>query len=281
MTIVSISNEFGRLKSIAVSRPSSYYPTPPINGRQRRENLERTPPLKVVLEREHDGVLELLVRNGVAIIDIPPHSSLPYLFNVRDPAFAVGSTLLLAKMCMKIRESEPTIIRRALCESASCAEVQAGKIEGGDVVVDWPDVYVGISERTDATGFASLGSIVSNLGLALHPIQLATGVLHLDTVMGLLPDRALVMASGFAALNEVCELMLRKRACQVLDDQLADALPTNFLMLDPETVLLASGSTTLETELRHVGYRVLTVEMAQHHRIGGSIRCMTLPLERE
>jgi N-dimethylarginine dimethylaminohydrolase len=226
------------------------------------------------------AAVSILRAEGVDIVEIDPDPALPYQFNIRDAVFVVANRLFLARMRRSIRAAEPAHAARHVAELGA-NHLDGGTIEGGDVLVDDPFVFVGLSDRTSRPGVASLARQLKSEGLEVVAVPLTRGTLHLDTVLCCMPDRYLVDARRLATPADTLTVLGRRRPCHVVDPAEAENFATNVLLINEETVLAASGNARLASTLRSDGFRVIEVDMRAHHRIGGSVRCMTAPLRRE
>jgi N-dimethylarginine dimethylaminohydrolase len=276
---LSIRSEYGELRHVLVSPPSMYRPTRAINERQKREHLWRRPPSVAQLSREHSAVVQAMRSHGVSVMKLTPQETAPYMFNIRDAGFVIADMLFVARMRKQVRRAEPKFLQTRLSQNRF-SRVAGGPIEGGDVVVDLPDVFVGVGERTSQGAATSLASQIAGSGLEVHSLRLAPGVLHLDTVFGVLPNEYIVAPTGFANTHEVVKQLRRRRPCISVKAHDVDNMPTNFFALDPDTVIVSANNKLFIEELRARRYLVIPVDMSQHQRIGGSVRCMTLPLYR-
>ena len=74
-----------------------------------------------------------------------------------------------------------------------------GYVEGGDVLVTETEVLVGLSSRTDQTGFVNLKQLVEPLGYTARKINTPADILHFKTDCGLLDSRTIFSSEALAA----------------------------------------------------------------------------------
>ena len=281
---MSVYSEYGRLTSVAVCSPKFYETTAPINQRQVREYQRPESVSVAALQGEHAGALQVMRKYVRYVIDVPPVPGLPYMFNIRDACFVVGDVFMQARMGRAVRASEPEHVAAALAATVTGAHLNEGAIEGGDVIVAGRRVLVGVSERTNELGLESLKRYLEAATaepMEVVPIPLASGVLHLDTALGLLESVAIVCSDMLAVSRTALSEILGRRTILEVSLAEADWFPTNLLSLDTRHVILAAGNDRIASVLRGLGWEVEEIPMSEHHRIGGSIRCMTLPLARD
>ncbi len=275
-------SESGQLRRVALAAPAWYRQTAPINRRQERE-AQGDPVDRDRLLDEHAGLRSALVEAGVEVVDLEPHPDLPYLLNVRDPAVVIGEELVPCQMGEPVRGAEPAwvlsqLLGRPIPERAT--EPAPRTMEGGDVFQVGGALLVGVSQRTTSEGaVATLG----HLGREIHPVQLAEGVLHLDTVFNVVGELALIAEHGVRDVDGLTRLLGRlgvPEAVSVSDAEV-DRFATNFLCVNDHDVILADTCAATAAMLESRGVGATAVAMSEHHRIGGSVRCATLVLERE
>jgi N-dimethylarginine dimethylaminohydrolase len=138
-------------------------------------------------------------------------------------------------------------------------------------------VFVGIGERTDPAGAAALQAILG-AGYAVHVLQLAPRILHLDVVLNLLPGNlVLIYPSG---LRDVPDRLRRAYELVEVTADEQDRLATNVLSLDERTVVADERHERVASILANRGLDVRMLPFAETTKIGGSFRCSTLPLVR-
>lgn len=271
-----VEAEWDRLTAVAVVRPECFVLTEPINSTQRRFYGTEDQPSASLLVDQHARVVRVLTAAGVQVVDVESASDLPFQFNVRDAAVVIGSRLFLGRMARAVRMSEPAALSAAL-GAESVVTVAAGQLEGGDIAVTPDEVFVGLGERTDESGYAGLRDLLRGTR-KVTPIRLAAGVLHLDVAANLLsPDigvlhRPSIVGDLPMSLREV-------EWIEVTDDEFAEQA-ANMLVLEPGTVMLDARHERLQNALAIRGFRCITVQLDEITKVGGGVRCMTLPLVR-
>lgn len=66
-----------------------------------------------------------------------------------------------------------------------------------------------------------------------------------------------------------------------MSDDEVDRFATNFRCVNFQHVLTSDTCASTQLMLESRGFDVTAVAMSEHHRIGGSVRCATLVLERK
>lgn len=138
-------------------------------------------------------------------------------------------------------------------------------------------MFVGLGERTDESGYASLRDLLSGTR-KVTPIRLAAGVLHLDVAMNLL-SRDVGVLHRPAIAGDLPKSLREVEWIEVTDDEFAEQA-ANVLVLDRGTVMLDARHERLQNALAIRGFRCITVQLNEITKVGGGVRCMTLPLVR-
>jgi N-dimethylarginine dimethylaminohydrolase len=250
--------------------------TEPINSTQRRFYGTEDQPSVSLLVDQHASVVTVLTDAGVQVVDVDPTPDLPCQFNVRDAAVVIGSRLILGRMARTVRMSEPAVFGAALgAEFVDTASV--GQLEGGDIVVTPDEVFVGLGERTDERGYASLCDLLSGTR-KVTPIHLAAGVLHLDVAANLLsPDVGVLHRPSI--IGDLPKSLREVEWIEVTDDEFAEQA-VNMLVLEQGAVIVDARHERLQNALEIRGFRCITVQLSEITKVGGGVRCMTLPLVR-
>ncbi len=273
---MGVQAEWDRLAVVAVVRPECFVLTEPINLTQQRFYGTADQPSTTALVVQHGRVVELFAAQGIRVVEIAPASDLPLQFNVRDAAVVVGSQLVLSRMARVARNREPDSLAAALGVQPALA-IPAGRLEGGDVMVTPSEVFVGLGERTDEAGYTSLSGLLAG-DRAVTPIRLTGSALHLDIALNLLGLRLGVIHRP-SILGDLPPSLGDVEWIEVTDEEFAEQA-VNVLVLDPSTVMLDARHERLRVALESRGLRCVPVELDEITKVGGGVRCMTLPLVR-
>lgn len=272
-----VESEYGPLRAVVMATPRHFRVVDPINVTQERFFSTAPPPVEALVA-EQQGFVELLERHGARVLWAAPLPECPLQLNTRDVGVVVGDRYVEGRMRRPVRAKEPEAVRDLLAGfTGGRAAIARGYLEGGDVLVDGRDVFVGIGERTDAAGAAELQAILGD-GYSVHVLPLAPSILHLDVVLNLLPGNlALIYPDG---LLDVPESLRRAYDLVAVTADEQDRLATNVLSLDARTVVADERNERVASILAKRGLDVRVLPFAETTKIGGSFRCSTLPLVR-
>lgn len=281
MKTISVYNEFGRLSRAIVRRPIGNGVLRPINEVQARYFKSDPPSLQQLLV-EHQMWTNLLQEFQVVFdyLEETDDGSHNPCFT-RDIGFAIGDRFFLSNVVENQRKGEITALRRWLDTMHQPYEIVSdGFIEGGDVLVDEPYVYIGIGQRSNVEGVTWLSSTLGS-SWKVVPIQLEKSVLHLDCVLAIINHNTIIW----------CPDLLVGGGHQVFEERFGDRISvtredvfhmaTNVLMIDPANVVVERRHTKLQNQLTRRGISVHSLDWSEMKKFGGLFRCALCPLHRD
>ncbi len=308
MEQVSVHSEWARLEAVILGiAPELYFPAThpielePLNRWWQRvlaamlytiAKGRRVPTWitqKYVAELE--TLRKVLLEHGVTVhrpVPITPLAEEPLGLGqmfARDPIMAVGHTLIVGQLQIEMRRKERRGFGALLSawsdNSTRVASVSSDDIflEGGDVIVDLPYVYVGVGKyASNAKGVEWLQSQLGTKAKVV-PVPLAvSGILHLDCCMTLIGPR-LGIIHPESLINPLPPPLDTYEFIEV-DARTRRELGTNVLVLDAKTIIVQSRHIQLQQDLRKRGFRVIPLDFSWHAWLGGAFRCATAPIRR-
>jgi N-dimethylarginine dimethylaminohydrolase len=160
--------------------------------------------------------------------------------------------------------------------------------EGADAAwLDPGTVLIGRGLRSNAEGIAQLRSLLEEMGIAVIPVDLPAGAMHLMGLLRLV-DRDLAIAWPKRTPDTAIEA-LRERGIQVafLPDTaevLAEAragMALNFVTLGPRRILMVDGNPVTRAFLEDHGIVCLSVPADELAKAAGAVGCLTGVLWRD
>lgn len=144
------------------------------------------------------------------------------------------------------------------------------KLEGGDIVQNKDDIFIGIGERTneEAVDYLQYLFPMKNIIPVIHTDM------HLDCVLSVVSPNT-ILFSGKRTYIEHSEC-IKKYTLHDIDDKTDGILVTNFLIIGNNVI----HSKRKENKkviyiLRSMGYIIHYVDIKELWKEGGGIRCMT------
>jgi N-dimethylarginine dimethylaminohydrolase len=203
----------------------------------------------------------------------------------RDPIMAIGNIMIDGNMRMDLRHKErrglDVLLEKLAHGGAQITPVPSKEmyLEGGDVIIDLPYVYVGVGKY--ASNLDGATWLQTQLGKAAKvvPVPLEiTGIQHLDCCMTLIGPRSGII--HLDALSQPLPPPLNSYEFITVDAQTRQELGTNVLVLDPETIIVQARHTRLRRQLEKKHFNVIPLKFGWHALIGGAFRCATAPIRR-
>jgi len=252
-----------------------------------REAVVGTAPDDPACDRQLEALAGRLAREGVAVSRPDPPLAFP-----RDPAFVAGDHLIEGALRLAARQGERFGLRpvlRRLAEQRGARwlavppgdpnEVDGPYLEGGDVLLNGREVYVGMSGR--ASDLAGADWLQALLGERTRVIAVAmrSNTRHLEDCLALLAEGLLVHCPD--RLIDGLPMALRGWDSIAVSSEEATALATQVLVLEPGRLVVAEDNIRVIEELRRRKLDVIALPFDQAVRRGGGLRAAHLALRRE
>lgn len=244
------------------------------------------------LKAEFSDFQQAMERKGVEVITPEYVGKFVYdQLTPRDIGFVVGDKFVLCHMKKASRRYEAAGIFKVLNQISGAGmdilipEDYDTLLEGGDVMVDKGNLFVGISQRTNEKGYEFLkhhfGDQFNVIPLQCTSLTEGENVLHLDCTFNPVGENlALIYKPGFETIPD--EIRDNYEWIKVHDREQA-VLATNVLSLDKKTVISRNHPQfkRINDQMRNHGLEVIEIKFDGPPATGGSFRCCTLPLYRQ
>lgn len=262
--------------------PTFFRITQPINYVQWLYYSDGLPkPQPQVMVQQHLCLVDVLREQGVEVELLPPVQGLPYQHATRDVGIVIGDTLVLSSLREETRRLEALVAEPVLQKyGLRVLAPDRGFVEGGDVVVDNGRLWVGLGARTDERGLDFLQRTFGR-DYDVIPLHFDAHYTHLDTILGVLGgERALLYEPAFepASLQRIQDAY--PSAISLTDEEQHNA-GANVLCLGPGRVVTIAENSTVNERLAQSGFEVIALPYSEVIKGGGSVRCDTLPVERD
>lgn len=289
MTIaVGAANEFDTLRSVilrtAVPFTANLDPhiEPDPGYRRQLESWSWARYDVALAQQQLDAFARQLESHGIRVLlaaTVPGCDSQHY---PRDLGFVIDDVFVLGRPRHEIRQWEITGLRPLIERLPRVALLDAGTIEGGDVILHDQSVLVGLGEETSLLGVDSLRYRLETLGIAREVVPIEfdrPGVVHLDTLFNIVaPELALICKNAFSAKR----VSWFERHFELIPVTEAEtrAVEVNTLSLSKDSVIVKSDSMRVRKALENHGLTTVPIQFSEVTKVPGSFRCATLPLER-
>ncbi|SDX97336.1 N-Dimethylarginine dimethylaminohydrolase [Evansella caseinilytica] len=269
--------EYGKLKRVILCEPKHMHIRNQINETQKHFQNEGLH-IKLAL-KQHQHFADMLTQHGVEVILLPIKEQFPEQVFTRDIGFTLGQTIFVAEMAHGARIGEEDILKSWLEEQEiSYYNLIGDKIEGGDVLINGHQIFIGLSNRTNQNA-------IDHLQRLLHEYEVITvpfleKYLHLDCVFNIISEsEALFFPEAFDRKEK--NILARYFDLIEVNEKEQFTLGTNVLSIGNKKIFSLPVNREVNQQLRIRGYEVIEVDITEIIKSGGAFRCCTLPLVRE
>lgn len=303
--IPNVSNETDRLAVVILGLPDSMGPVPTLAETYDAKSYEAVSrqiyPTQASVTDEMNAVLEVLQRNGVEVLRPSLVEDYNQVF-ARDVAFVVDDTLFVSNL-IPDRAKETGAFEHILDRIPSThIEYLPEQVhtEGGDVLLYDDKLFVGCYLRSDYPTFKTARTNryaidyfkerfptkeIIAIELRKHDSDPRQSVLHLDCAFQPVGrGRALIYREGFLMPRDVSlleEIFGPDNLFDVTPEE-AYMMNTNVVSLSPTKLISDKAFVRLNAHLEHQwGIEVETVPYQEISKMGGLLRCSTMPLVRQ
>jgi dimethylargininase len=287
---VLVRSETGRLQRVAMRRAArgravratALASFASASGLQqlRHNRFGEVRPEAVVEQQE--AFADVMRAHGVTVDFLPDTDVGAAQHYTRDVGFVVDDLFVVARMGKAYRRPETAGLSALLARLPRVVRLDAGTIEGGDVMLHGDVVMVGLGDETTPAAVESLRRALYEAGNGRRVVQLdfaQPGIIHLDTKVNVVGgDVALISPSAFTPqslrwLENRFDLVVAT-AEETRDVQI------NTLSLGDGRVVMSTTAQRLAGLVADRGLTPVLVDYSEVTRVPGSFRCTTLPLVR-
>jgi N-dimethylarginine dimethylaminohydrolase len=243
-------------------------------------------PLPDRVSRQWRDLLATLADVGAEVGVVDARSDAPDMVYAMNLGLAFDSTsggrVALSHMRFAQRRME-TVSAGAWFAGAGFAPTLVGAdgvgahFEAGDAFPFGGSLLVGHGPRTEKL---ALKHLASEFDVRVHGLALTSDAMyHLDLAFCPLDDRrALVCPGAFDEPSRRALLDLVPEPIVVTEEEALSTFCTNSVVVG-RTVVMPACPGRVRSELECSGFRVVVVDVSEFHKGGGSIRCLTNPLD--
>ena len=304
--IPHVTNETARLRAVVLGLPDSLGPIPTLQETYDAKSYEAVSrgvfPSESDVRHEMQCVLEVLERYDVRTLRPAPLTDYNQVF-ARDVAFTIDDTVFISNL-IPDRERETEAFASSIFPLIDPAHIEtlpeAVHTEGGDVLLYDDILFIGAYFGADYSSFKTARTNryaidffrerfphkrIVPIELRKHDHDPAQSVLHLDCAFQPVSrGRALIYREGFLHQRDVAlvaEICGQDNLFGVTPEE-AYYMSTNVVSLSPEALISDRHFTRLNAHLREAwGMTVEEVPYQEISKMGGLLRCSTMPLIRE
>ncbi|HEX4471455.1 MAG TPA: arginine deiminase family protein [Nocardioides sp.] len=190
----------------------------------------------------------------------------------------VMSHMRYAERRMEALSAQPWFEQSGRTTSYVGREGIGAHLEAGDVFA-WGDALVaGFGPRTEEL---ALKHLATDLDVRVRGVRLThPAMYHLDLAFCPLDDRHAMVAPGaFDAESAEALLALVPEPLVLTDDEALRTFCANSIVIGRTVVMPAGAPERVRAQLVAWGFEVVEVDVSEFHKGGGSVRCLTNPVD--
>lgn len=304
------ASEFGRLKKVVICKPS----TIDVGNLKKMEHFGFKDFVTASeLMRNYEELYMAFLDHGIQVYDFCNFidESEEYLFNqcvnriyTRDVAAILGNGVFFGTAKLKSRIQEfsisQKILRKIVRTTIQPQSMCEFSIELGDLlIINKRSILINFGLRTNHNALKYLFFVAWSKGFEeVTVISLPDSLkkIHLDLVCNVVSEK---IFSGYVFLKQILvttyqrsgeektqslEKYLAEREIRVVwfDNSDVDSFITNYLIVNNNLIFANKEyKAKLEGKFSQYGIEVLAIDLRGFEKGGGSMRCLTLPLERD
>ena len=302
---LNVHSETSRLREVVLGLPDSMGPVPQLrdtfDAKSYESVLKGIYPKEQDIKREMDAFEAVLLKYGVKVYRPELEPGCNQVF-ARDVGFVIDDKIIVSNI-IPDRQDEIDAYDK-IYSQIHYKQIynlpETVHVEGGDVVLYNGVIFLGqyafldYSEvktaRTNRLALDYLRMIFPNktiipLNLRKSDTNPREGILHLDcTFMPVGHDKAIIYRDGFLNprdADHLVDLFGKDNVFEITRDEMY-WMNSNIFSISEEVVVIEENFTRLGEHLKNVwGMTVETVPYREISKMGGLLRCSTLPLRRD
>jgi len=245
-------------------------------------------PSESTLVGQVDNFSNLLEEQGVKVFRPKNIPNQDQIFT-RDISFVIDDKIIKSKMKKENRKVEQEgidFVFDKIYDECLLTPPDNAYIEGGDVIVHKNYIFVGLSSRTNHTGYEFLRSSFPKYEVI--PFQLfatdnpATNILHLDCALQTFGGKyALIYEDGFVHYpDSIIDIIGDSNLVKVTQYEMYHMNP-NIFSIAPDKIVSDKSFKRINQIFYSLGIQTIEIDYQEVSKLGGLFRCSTLPLIRE
>lgn len=302
---LNIKNESAKLKTVVLGQPKSMGGVPALEDSYDAKSYDsikhqRYPQEEAVI-REMDAFEAVLHKHGVEVLRPAIIKDYNQVF-ARDVAFVIEDRMIISNV-IKDRADEQEAYRK-IFEKVEWRKIinlpESAHIEGGDVIVWNEFLFIGTcfsedyrSYKTARTNEYAIEILkeyfpkkrIIDLDLRKHDTDPYQGILHLDCTFNPIgKDKCIIYRDGFVDEDDyqlIIDIFGEENCFHVTPQEMFEMCP-NIFSISPEILVSDAAFTRMNRHLREEwGFTVEEIPYREISKMGGLLRCSTMPLVRE
>lgn len=302
---IHVTSETSRLREVVLGLPDSNGPVPKLretfDAKSYESVMRGVYPKEEAIKKEMDAFEAVLKKYGVKVYRPRLVKNCNQVF-ARDVGFVIDDKIIVSNIIPDRQEEIDAYeeIYSQIHYTHIYNLPEAVHVEGGDVVLYNGIIFLGQyafedyaevkTARTNRLALDYLRMIFPDktiipLNLRKSDTNPRDGILHLDcTFMPVGRDKAIIYKPGFLNprdADHIIDMFGRENVFEITEEEMY-YMNTNIFSISEDVVVVEENFKRLANYLRGIwGMTVETVPYFEISKMGGLLRCSTLPLRRD
>jgi dimethylargininase len=221
----------------------------------------------LILE-QHAAYVTALRGLGLEVTVLPAETAYPDAYFVEDPAIVTAKVAIITRPGAPSRQGEEVSLAPVLAQHRPLERIYfPGSVDGGDILMVEDHFFIGVSERTNATGAEQLSGILNRHGYTFELVQVGEG-LHLKSSVNWLGGERLVVTQALA--DHPAFKRFEKLVVDAEEEYAANTLWVNGTLLYPK------GFPRTRSNLEKLGVPLIELDVSEVRKMDGGLTCMSL-----
>jgi dimethylargininase len=226
--------------------------------------------IDVALARiQHHQYQQALAGLGCRLLSLPAQANLPDAVFVEDTALVLDEIAIMTRPGVASRRAEVPSVEAVLAQYRPTAQINgSGTLEGGDILRNGRQIYVGLSARSNPEGIRQLTEIVARHGYSVQALPIR-GCLHLKSAVTLIEDGTVLVQP------EWIDPKLFAGNYRIIEVDSSEEHAANAVRAGRGLVYPSCFPRTLE-RMQKAGIEVTTVDVSELQKAEGAVTCCSL-----
>jgi dimethylargininase len=216
---------------------------------------------------QHEVYRRALESLGCRVITLPAEADLPDAVFVEDVALVFDEVAVMTRPGAESRRAEGDSVATVLAAFRPLLSIEAGTLDGGDVLRVGRSVYVGEGARSNAEGIAQLRDILAQFRYSVQAVP-TRDCLHLKSAVTQVAEDTLLVNPAWVDVAVFPDYRL-------IEIDPAEQHAANALRIG-DGVLYPSCFPRTRQRLEAVGIAVTAVDVSELQKAEGAVTCCSL-----
>jgi len=303
--LLNVKNETDTLKAVVLGQPKSMGKVPSVDdtydSKSRESVLKNIYPSEQAIENEMNAFEKVLKKHQVQVFRPNIIENCNQVF-ARDVAFVIDDKMIISNIIPDRSDEQEAY--ELIFNSVSYNKIynlpEKAHVEGGDVILHNDYVFVGTYKKGDYSTYKTARTnsyaidflrevfpqkTIIDLSLVKDDVDPYKGILHLDCCFQPIGNnKAIIYKDGFVFEKEyhfLVDFFGKENVFEVTKEEMYFMTP-NVFSISPKIIVLEQNFKRLAQHLENNwGFIIEKIPYFEVSKMGGLLRCSTLPLIRE